>query len=130
GTATRSSINVVGTCETGLNVTMGGAIAAPVTTACNAGNFAATVTLSSPDGTKNVTASQTDGVGNTGSDNRNFVLNTAALNITINSPAPNTLTKSGLTIQGNCVTGLTVNISGGVNTPGTATCASGTYTAN
>ncbi len=130
GTATRSTIDVVGTCATGINVTLAGAIVAPVTTTCTNGQFAGMVTLASPDGTKNVTASQTDAAGNTGSDNRNFVLSTAALNITINAPAPNTITRSGLTLQGNCVTGLVVNISGGVNAPSTTACANGQYSAN
>lgn len=130
GTATRSQINVVGTCESGLNVTMGGQITAAVTTACANGGFTATVTLASPDGTKNVTASQTDAVGNTGTANRNFALTTAAPTITIAQPAPNTITRSGLTISGQCANGIPVMISGGVSAPSQATCTNSAYSAN
>ncbi len=129
GTATRSTIDVVGTCETGLTVTMGGAIATPVSVNCAGGQFAATVTLASPDGSKIVSASQTDGIGNTGNASRSFVLTTAAPNITITAPAANTVTRSTIALQGACTNGLVVNIGGAISAPSTATCTNSQYSA-
>ena len=71
-TSATSGVTLIGTCETGLSVTISGAVSAVVTTACNAGSFSALTLFSSGNGTKNLVATQTDALGNVGSDNRNF----------------------------------------------------------
>jgi len=47
--------------------------------------------------------------------------------IAFTSPAASKLAQSGLTIQGTCETGLTINLSGDVSTPSTTTCPDGTF---
>jgi hypothetical protein len=129
-TVTRSTIALSGTCTTGLAVQITGAITSPISTSCAAGTFAATVTLNGADGSKNVVASQTDTAGNTGTDNRNFILDTTAPEIEILQPAANTLTRAVIALSGTCTTGLEVNIIGGIAQPVTATCSSGRFSAD
>ena len=93
--------------------------------------FAANLTLSSGDGNKTITVAQTDAAGNVGSSNRTFVLDTAAPVVAITSPAAGTSASSGLTIQGTCQNGLSVQIAGsGVSASSVATCASGAFSAS
>src|SRR5262249_13469870 len=47
-----------------------------------------------------------------------------------NTPAANTYTRGPLTIGGTCTTGLTVDVSGAISSPTTATCGAGGWTAN
>jgi hypothetical protein len=130
-TMAQSGLTVGGTCETGLNVVLSGSgVASNVTTACTNGAFSAAITFSAGDGTKAVTASQTDAVGNTGSDSRNFVKNNVAPAITITSPAANSYVGSTFTVQGACVTGLQVTLSGGgIASAVSAACTNGAYSA-
>ncbi len=130
GTPTKSTIQVVGTCETGLPVQLAGEITQAVTTDCTNGGFSVLVTLASPDGDKTVTAVQTDRAGNSKNDQRTFRLMTVAPAITITQPAANTVTRTNLDLQGTCTNGLPVQISGGIQTPTTATCANGQFSAN
>ena len=130
GTPSQSTITLVGACEAGLPVTIGGTgAAAPVTTTCANGNFSAPVGLSNGDGAKNLVASQTDAAGNTGSDDRDFIRDTAPPAIKITAPAVNFVTAGPITLVGTCETGLTVAISGaGITAPATAPCANGSFT--
>lgn len=87
-TITASIITLAGTCTSSVaTVDISGAT--PTSTACSGGTFSQAITLSGGDGTKNVVVSQTDGNG-TGSDNRNFILDSTApssTSISINSGA-------------------------------------------
>lgn len=126
------NFTVQGACETGLQVTLGGAgLSAPVTATCTAGAYSANVSVSSGDGTKNVTAQQTDFAGNVGQAAKDYLRDTAAPVLTITSPANGTVAKDGVTLVGTCETGLTVVFSGaGVASSSSVVCASGAYQAN
>ncbi len=127
-TVTSSTIALTGTCETGLSVVLSGGIASTTTT-CPSGQFAVTVTLTAPNGTKNVVASQTDSYGLSGSANQNFVLDVPPA-IAITGPAAGTVAQTGLTLTGTCANGLAITISGaGVSQPTSATCVNGTFSA-
>jgi hypothetical protein len=127
GTQGQTGLTVSGTCEAGLNVSLSGNITS-VSTACVGGTFSAAVVFSGVDGNKNVTAAQTDAAGNTGSNSRVFVRNNAAPALTINSPAANSYVGATFVLTGNCVSGLTVNVTGsGTSTPGDLVCAGGSY---
>lgn len=128
GSSYSSSVTITGTCETGLDVVAGGSgSAGSVTASCTGGSFSTTVNLSSGDGAKNITVSQTDRAGNVGSDSRSFDRLSSTPVIKITAPASGTRAATGLTLQGTCQTGLTVNISGDVSSPASTTCTSGTF---
>lgn len=130
-TVARTGLQIEGTCETGLNVTLSGSgVSSSTSTTCANGVFSADITFSSGDGAKSITASQVDAAGNVGTDSRLFIKDTTAPNITITSPNAGTVARTGVTITGACETGLTVNISGsGVAAPSTTTCTANMYTA-
>ncbi|OQW50417.1 MAG: hypothetical protein A4S09_01090 [Proteobacteria bacterium SG_bin7] len=123
-----TSVTIVGTCESGLNVVAGGSGAAgSVTESCNSGSFSITVNLSSGDGAKSITVSQADRAGNVGTDSRSFDRLSSTPVIKISAPTAGTRDANGLTLQGTCQVGLTVNISGDVSSPASTNCASGTF---
>ena len=132
GTAAQTGVTLVGTCETGLSVTVGGAgVASQTTVACNNGQFSTPVSFSNGDGAKVVSVAQTDAAGNTGTDSRSFNRDTTAPLVRITAPAAGTSAQTGLTISGTCEAGLPVNLSGtGLAAPGPVSCASGTWSAN
>ncbi len=121
---------ILGTCETGLTVTINGAgIASAVATTCNNGSFSSAVNFTAGDGNKVVVASQTDAVGNSGNSTKTYRVDTGAPVVTIDTPAANTTAQNGLTIGGACETGIAVVISGAVNANLNATCSAGRYSA-
>lgn len=123
-----SGVTVSGNCETGLDVIVGGAgSAGSVTTSCTSGNFSATVNLSGGDSAKVITVSQTDRAGNLGTDSRSFNRLSSTPVIKITAPAAGTRDANGVTLQGACQAGLTVNISGDVASPASTSCPSGTF---
>lgn len=65
-----TQITVRGTCEAPFDVAVAGDITNPMTTACGAGTFAATVDLTGGTGNKTISASQTDNAGNVGTGTR------------------------------------------------------------
>jgi hypothetical protein len=126
-----ASINIVGTCETGLSVTVSGSGAAtPVTTTCSNSSFTANTTLSAGDGTKNLSISQTDGAGNTGTTSHTVVLDSSAPVLTVTSPLEGAAGSASITFTGTCENGLAVIFEGtGVfNSTQTATCSSHSFT--
>lgn len=129
---TDGSFTLAGTCETGLTVNLSGTgLSAPINTTCSAGTFSANVSLSTPDGAKNIIATQTDSVGNVGSDNRSFIRDTTGPAIAITSPAANAFVPPSAAISGTCETGLTVAISGsGVASSVNTNCVSGNFSAS
>jgi len=131
GTSAQNGLTVSGTCETGLQVNLGGTgIASPVSTACRSGTFSAAITFSAGDGLKSIIASQTDSVGNSASDNRNFNKDTVAPLVTITSPAANSNVTSNVTVAGSCESGLSVVLNGsGAASPVTTPCPSGSFSA-
>jgi len=122
---TSSGLTLTGTCESGLTVNVGGTGTTPKTTGCSNGQFSTPITLTAPDGVKNVTVAQTDAAGNTGSDNRNFVLDTTAPNVTITAPANGANIVGPFTLTGACEAGLALNITGDLLAPSTTTCPAG-----
>jgi hypothetical protein len=126
--ATRlQAITIAGTCENGLLVTLGGAVAA-VTGNCNAGNFSINAMLTAGDGLKNVTASQKNAANVTGQDARSFQLDMTAPPVLISSPAANFQAIDGIMLAGTCETGLTVNIAGaGILAATTSPCSAGVF---
>lgn len=127
----QGAMTLVGTCESGFPVTVNGAgMAGSVVTACAGGLFSANITLSAPDGVKNIVATQTDGVGLTGSDNRNFIRDATPPAVNITSPAANSVFSLGFTLAGTCETGIPVTIAGaGASAPVTTACAAGSFSA-
>lgn len=72
-TSAPTGLTLSGTCETGLNVVVGGAgVSAPVTQSCTKGAFSADIVFTAVDGVKTVQVSQTDPAGNTGVSTRDF----------------------------------------------------------
>lgn len=130
GATVSASANVQGSCEGQLPVSLGGnGISAPVTENCSNGTFDITVVFTSGGGTKNLTVSQTDLAGNSSSVNRSFVRGSEpAPQISISSPAQNSLFKTNLVVSGSCETGLNVVLSGsGHSSPSSTSCNNGNF---
>jgi hypothetical protein len=72
GTSAAAGLTISGTCESGLQVNISGAVNAASSTACAGGAFTAAITFSAGNGAKLITVSQTDLAGNTGTDSRSF----------------------------------------------------------
>lgn len=72
GSSVLPSVALVGTCETGLTVSVSGDITA-TTGACNNGGFNINITFTAALGTKNVKVQQTDAAGNVGQANSQFL---------------------------------------------------------
>lgn len=120
-------VSLSGFCESGINVVISGTGAAGTTNvSCTAGSFSSNVNITTTDGVKNIVVTQTDSAGNVGTDNRNFFHDATGPVITINTPAPNTTSQSGVTITGNCENGLPITVSGDAGTQ-VLNCSSGTY---
>lgn len=128
----QTGLDISGTCEAGLNVTLAGSGVSPaVVTPCSTqGTFAASVNFSAGSGTKLVTATQIDPAGNRGSDSRSFVSDMTPPSVTITSPVANTYLPGSFTVQGACEVGFPVVVGGsGVATSATVSCNAGTYSA-
>jgi len=127
------AFTVSGTCETGIDVSVsGGGVASLVAGPCTAGRYSIAANLSMGLGSKIVEAVQTDASQNTGRASVTVTRIAPAVPapvIAIAQPAANSIHINGLTLSGTCQAGLTVNISGAVSAPSTATCASGTFSA-
>lgn len=125
-----TTVTIAGTCESGLPLKLTGeGLSSSLTTGCN-GSFSVSARLSSGDGKKVFFATQTDLAGNIGSADHAIELDTQAPQITINSPAQSELVKAYVDLQGNCESGLTVEVAGtGAAKKTTSNCASGSYTA-
>lgn len=128
---TTQALTVSGSCETGLTVTISGnALTAPAQAPCMSSTFQAIVGAVNVNGSYNLTLQQTDAAGNVGNASRAIAVNIPAGTpaIKIASPAANFLTKTGITITGTCVTGLTVSISGmGVSPASQTACTGGAF---
>ena len=126
-----NSVNVVGTCEDGLNIAISGSgVASPASTTCASSAFNVSLNLSGTDGVKNFTLSQTDAAGNLGSVPGSITLDTVAPNLTFASAAiqfQNTSTNY-VTFSGACETGLAVVVSGTDSTSVSCTGSSWSYT--
>jgi|GEM_PF-3022488 Protein of unknown function (DUF1592)./Protein of unknown function (DUF1588). len=128
---TSQAISVSGSCENNLTVTIAGnALTAPAQVACVNSSFQANVGGVSTNGTYTLSLQQTDAAGNQGSASRTITLALPAGTpvIKFSTPAANTLTKTGVTITGTCVTGLPIQISGmGISQNSQATCSAGAF---
>ena len=128
----KSSLNLVGSCETGLAVQIDGTgVSAPISANCTNGAFSSSVNFSTPEGNKSIQVSQTDLAGNTTSVSRIFVKDSVAPIVTIASPATNTSDENGLMITGSCEGTFVVTAEGtGAASPVSKACASGNYSLN
>lgn len=129
GSSYMTSVTVVGTCETGIDVSASGTgVLSNVTGACSNGQFSIAVNLSTGDGSKDIVVTQTDRAGNLGSDSRSFNRLSSSPVIKITAPPAGTRDQNGVTLQGTCETGLTINLSGaGLGSPNTTTCSAGQF---
>lgn len=126
---TKSQINLEGSCESPYAVSIGGTgLSQNQSATCADNKFKALIQLASPDGKKDIVVTQTDTVGNSSSDSRQFVLDTTAPDLTIDSPTENSVWQKELTLTGRCETGLAVNFSGlGLLQNSTSTCSANKY---
>jgi hypothetical protein len=122
-----SNFTVQGACETGLQVTLGGAgLSTGATVPCTGGVYSSTVTVSSGDGTKNISVQQTDVAGNVGTASMNFLRDTTAPLLTITSPTMGASVPVSANLVGTCETGFMVMVTGDLsNTSGS--CVAGAF---
>lgn len=127
----RDDVDVTGTCESGLPVTIGGEAAfATVTVGCVNGQFTGLLTIKPMDGMRTIQASQIDAAGNVGVDQRNVMRDTTPPAIKITDPAANSVARDGLRVLGTCADGFPVVLNGaGVGAPVTVACNTGTFEA-
>ena len=122
------SFMVSGTCENGYLVNFTGDINPVAGVVCSGGVFSRSVVLNGVDGAKTVNISQTDAAGNTGTDSRNFVLDTTLPVITQTTLAtPYFSNTNTVTFGGACETGLTVTARRSGVFESTTTCTAGTW---
>lgn len=123
-----ATVSVVGTCESGLTVSLGGSgLAASATANCLSGTFTASVNLSAGDGNKQIQVSQTDSVGNASTQAVTVKRDGSAPNPQITSPAAATVAASGLTVSGTCETGLPLVVTGQISALANQTCNAGAF---
>lgn len=126
-------LNITGSCETGRPVVITATgLAAPLSVNCTASAFNASLNLGTAEGAKTVTVTQTDEAGNTGSSNRSFVQENPVippLPVLISAPAANSVHRTGLTLQGSCVSGVNVTISGNVAANVSTACNNSAFSA-
>lgn len=132
-----SPVVISGLCESGLPVLIEGAnLTASSTFSCVSGMFSGSVSLKPDVATVQVMATQTDAAQNKKSDSKSYQIPATPMppvqsSVMITAPAANTVSKSGVTLQGNCQNGLIVQISGqGVLQNSTVNCVSGSFSAN
>ncbi|MEK6555975.1 MAG: DUF1592 domain-containing protein [Bdellovibrionota bacterium] len=122
------ALNLAGTCESGLTVTVAGAGTAPTSAVCSSGKFGVPIALTAGDGLKAVTVSQKNAKNEVGQDARSFQLDMTGPTLTIASPAAGAKAEVMITLAGACETGLPVSITGaGVAAPSTLNCAMNMY---
>lgn len=132
--AVTSPITLSGACETGLNITITGAgVGTSLNASCVNSVFSLSVPLTSGTGAKAVMVTQVDAAGNSKSDSKTYQAQaptTPTLAVMISSPAANSVAKNGVTLQGSCVSGVQVAISGaGVSANSSVACTSGAFSA-
>ena len=129
GTARQAGVTLVGTCETGLSVSLSGSgLASPSSTTCSGGAFSQAILFTPVDGSKTITLTQTDAAGNVGTVTTSFVRDSTGPAIAFTAPTANTSAQTGVTIIGTCESGLTVDLSGaGLSSPATTTCVNGAF---
>lgn len=108
--ATRDTVELRGSCTTGLAVQVSGDVAQAVSFNCVAGSFRGQVQLSDGEGLKTVRVSQTGSNGVESSATRLFVRDNTGPAVTVITPAAGLAVRGTSVIQGNCETGLEVVI--------------------
>lgn len=130
GESARSGLVIVGTCETGLAISISGAgVASNSTGSCTAGAFSEVVAFSAGDGSKTVTLSQTDAAGNMASVSRVFMRDSSAPSLVLSGPAADTSAQTGVTLIGTCEVPfpLVLGGSGIIDEGGTHACLTGSF---
>lgn len=129
----KSPISLSGTCETGRDVVISGTgVVSSVTIPCTNSTFSLPTNLLAGSGSRQVIASQTDFAGNTGKDTKVFQSQTGGIPpiaVKISSPSANTAAKNGVTLSGQCQSGLSVVISGSGVQASSAPCSAGQFSA-
>lgn len=127
GSHYKGSFQLQGDCESGRSVSISGNVTSPSSASCVNGKFSANVTLSSPDGARQVLVSQVDSSGTNQMDARSFTRDTKAPEMTISSPVSNSYHKESVQLTGACENGLPVVITGSGISGKTLICGSGAY---
>lgn len=109
----KTTVTLNGSCESGLPVQISGPnLLSNVETDCNNGQFSASISFTGKDGLKNVLAVQVDKAGNNGQDDKDYLTDTVAPTVRIQSPT-NSSYSTGLTdVSGTCESGLEVILLG------------------
>lgn len=133
GSFVRTEAVVTGPCESGLDVRLTGSAVMggnPVNAACTNGSFAVSLPLEGPDTALDFIAEQVDPAGNRGADQGLVNRDATPPRVTIASPSPDYASRTGVTLTGNCETGINVVISGGgITAPASVACTNGGYSA-
>lgn len=127
-----SPLNLSGICENGFNVELSGSgLSSALTIPCTNSTFSTVVNLVPGVGLRAIIASQIDSAGNVAQNSKSYQSQAPAvtpLAVTITGPASNSVAKNGVTLQGSCVNGLPVAISGsGVTSSINTTCNNGLF---
>ncbi|MCO5113966.1 MAG: hypothetical protein M9899_07305 [Bdellovibrionaceae bacterium] len=110
-----TKVTVTGSCSTGLAVDLyGTAITSSISTGCLAnGTFSTQVTITTAIGAKTLTARQVNIAGQVGTASRNFnIIETPALDISSPLAGSSFIRGVGITVDGDCRPGVTVEITG------------------
>lgn len=97
-----ASLQIAGTCETGLDVTASGAVLGTPSANCAAGLFSLTVSLSAGEGTKAITLTSVDQAGNSAVVIRDFIRDDTPPTLSIVSPDNGFRTMGAITLTGVC----------------------------
>ncbi len=131
GTTASQGLTLQGACEGGNPVQISGSgVAAAVSVSCVSSAYSAAITFSTGEGAKAVSVAQADSAGNSTTVNRQFNKDSVAPTIAFTAPAAGTAAAAGVTLNGSCESGLTVQISGGVSANTSVSCANSAFTAN
>lgn len=123
-----TTLNLSGTCESGLAVIVSGTGVVADTANCVLGAFSKAVLLSDGYGSKNIIISQTDEAGNSSNANRNFNRVSTGPNLTMTAPSAGTSSQNGVTITGACESNIAISLSGtGLSSPTSGACTNSSY---
>ncbi len=127
-TVAKAGLTVIGTCTSGLNVVVSGAVSVGTTVSCANGSFSAPITFSNGEGNKTVTLTQTNAQGQSSSSSRNFIKDSVNPVISIINPVANAFVGNTVTVNGACETGITVVLYGtGTTGNSSANCVNALY---
>lgn len=123
-----SAVNLLGTCEADIVISLAGSGFLSGNALCNNGVLSGNVTFTSGDGVKTVTLTQIDDAGNTSTLTRNVRKDTSPPVITISSPAADTHHRATVSLSGTCEPNLLIAVTGAGSVSSAVFCSSaGTF---